>query len=227
MIKIRTGYSFRQAAGKIEDVLDRISEINSDYAPITDRASTFGFYKWAKECEKRKLKPVFGVELAVAGSLTERKTHIDYWTFIARDSLAPLNRLIEKATEQFYYQPLLTYDQAMNAENVNIMTGHRPQLDWTKPHPEVHIMLGPSSSKGLITQAWKNGWKFAASSDNRYPRESDRGFYEILCGRTAESHSYPQHILAPEEWLRSISHIGLDNEIIEQAETNSDFILDD
>ena len=72
-LKVRTGYSFRQAAGKLEEVMDRLQEIGSEYAPITDRASTFGFYRWSKLAKERGLKPVFGVELGVVGSVLRRR----------------------------------------------------------------------------------------------------------------------------------------------------------
>ena len=49
MLKIRTGYSFRAAAGKNDNVLDRLQELGHTVAPITDRASTFGFNRWKKK----------------------------------------------------------------------------------------------------------------------------------------------------------------------------------
>ena len=210
MLKVRTGYSFRQAAGKIEDVLSRLEEVGSAYAPITDRASTFGWYRWKKAAEKAGLKPVFGVELAVTPSANAPKPAVDHWTFIAQDDLGAINRLVELATTQFRYQPLLTVEQALAAEGVFKMTGHRPQLEWEKgPAGGVHVMLGPSSPRGVIRAALAHGWPLVASSDNRYPREGDRGFYEVLVGRNAESQSYAQHILSRDEWEASIAHHGL------------------
>jgi DNA polymerase III alpha subunit len=228
LLKVRTGYSFRQAAGKIEDVLSRLQEVGSSYAPITDRASTFGFYRWKKAAEKVGLKPVFGVELAVTPSANAPKPVVDFWTFTAKDDLGPINRLVELATTQFRYQPLLTLEQALAAEGVNKMAGHRPQLDWESgPTGGVGIMLGPSSPRGVIKQALAHGWPLIASSDNRYPREGDRGFYEVLVGRNAESQSYAQHILSPDEWRASIAHHGLSNFETDKALVNAAFYAND
>jgi len=222
MLKVRTGYSFRSAAGKVEAVLDRLEAIGSEYAPMTDRASTFGFFRWKKLAEKRGLKPVFGVELAVTDSINAKKPSVDYWTFIAQDSLAPINRLVELATTQFRYQPLLTLDQAIAAEGVSKMTGHRPQLDWEAgPIEGVNILLGPSTPVGVVRRAVANGWPLVASSDNRYPCEGDKGFYEVLCGRNAETQSYAQHILSPDEWLASVAHHGLEGQILKGARERS------
>lgn len=228
MLKIRTGYSFRQASGKLDDVMDRLKEIGATYAPITDRASTFGLYRWKKLADKAGLKPVFGVELAVTPSINAKKPAADYWTFTAKDSLAPINRLVELATTQFRYQPLLTLEQALEVEGVNKMTGHRPQLDWQSgPTGGVMVMLGPSSPRGVIRQALAHGWPLCASSDNRYVRAENRGFYEVLVGRNAETQSYAQHILSPDEWRESVAHLGLSDFELDKALVNAAFAAND
>lgn len=208
MLKIRTGYSFRQATGKLELVMERLKEINAPYAPITDRASTFGFYRWYKLAKATELKPVFGVELAVVKTLGEKRPNADYWTFIVQgDDLSPVNRLVELATNQFYFQPLLTVDQALNWEGVNKITGHRPMLDWSDEaeverwrKAGVIFPLAPSSIPGIMRRAIDNGFHLTATSDNRFTCEGDDSFYETLVGRNADLQAYPQHILSEQEW---------------------------
>ena len=208
MLRIRTGYSFRQATGKLELVMERLKEIGAPYAPITDRASTFGFYRWYKLAKAAGLKPVFGVELAVVKNLGEKRPNADYWTFVAKgDELAPINRLVELATNQFYFQPLLTIDQALNWEGVNKITGHRPMLDWSDEaeverwrKAGVIFPLAPSSIPGIMRRAIDGGFALAATSDNRYTCAEDDSFYETLVGRNADLQAYPQHILSEQEW---------------------------
>jgi len=65
MIRVRTAYSFRSAAGKIEEVMSALKEKGYSTAPITDRASAFGWSKWSKLAAKEGMRPIFGVELAV------------------------------------------------------------------------------------------------------------------------------------------------------------------
>src|SRR3546814_3028287 len=55
--------SFRTAFGPLEEVMDAI---DSDYAPIADRASTFGYNNWTKLAAKRGKKPIYGVEIGRA-----------------------------------------------------------------------------------------------------------------------------------------------------------------
>lgn len=224
MLKIRTGFSFRQATGKLELVMERLKTIGAEYAPITDRASTFGFYKWSKLADKAGLPPVFGVELAVVRNLGEKKPNTDYWTFIARDSLAPVNRLVELATNQFYFQPLLTIDQALSWEGVEKIAGYRAQLDWEDPGEVsawfaagVHFPLGPSSIPGITRRAIAGGFPLVATGDNRYTEPEDAAFYETLVGRNADLQAFPQHILSGEEWRTNAEGFGFAPEVMEAA----------
>ena len=70
---IRTGYSFKRAFGHLTDVHKRVIECDYPAAVIADTANTFGFVKWSKLCDKAKIKPVFGVELAVVPDLADKK----------------------------------------------------------------------------------------------------------------------------------------------------------
>lgn len=221
MLKIRTGYSFRAAAGKLDKVLDRLQLLGHTHAPITDRASTFGFYRWKKGCDARGMKPVFGVELAVTASINAKKPSVDYWTFIAKYSVEPINALVTLATTQFRYQPLLTLEQALAAEGVFKMVGHRPPMelwDLDELPADTAIGLMPSTPVAVVKRALDKGWPFVASGDNRFPSAADKGFYEVVAGRNSETQTYPQHILNSEEWTKSVSHHNIGGEIIFAAE---------
>jgi DNA polymerase III alpha subunit len=186
----------------------RLKEIGAEYAPITDRASTFGWTRWGKVCKAHDLKPVFGVEIGVTPSLNETRPTVDHWTFIAKDSVKPLNDLLALATQQFRYQPLLTIPQAFAAaKQCYVAMGKAPQIDWEMPKKKrggVMLTLSPSSSPVVIRKALANGWPLVAASDNRFPRSEDAEFYQILCGRAAETQTYPQYILSEKEWLEAI-----------------------
>jgi DNA-directed DNA polymerase III PolC len=226
MIRVRTGYSFRSAAGGIEDVMSRLQECDYPAAPITDRSSTFGWVKWSKLAKKNGLKPVFGVELAVTDSIHAKKPAVDYWTFIAHDSLRPLNQLIETATEQFRYEPLLTYAQAQDITGVSRIIGSRSLLEHVMPSDDIHVSLAPSSSKGYIRAALAKGLIPVAASDNKYARREDQGFYEIVCGRGASVQTYDQHIQTPAEWAQSVARLGLAESCLKGAFAASAAILE-
>lgn len=203
-VRIRTGFSFRSAVGKIDAVMSRLTEIGATHAPITDTASAFGWVKWKKAAEKAGLKPVFGVELAVTPSINEKKPAVDYWTFIAKDSLVPLHELIALATEQFRYQPLLTREQAWARSDVFTVMGHRTDFSAVPPGDHLFVALSPSLAKGQVKRALEAGHRLVAASDNRYPRIGGQGLYETIAGRNASTQSFPQWIMSDEEWARDI-----------------------
>ena len=220
MLRVRTGYSFRNSAGMIENVFARLQEVGATYAPISDRASTFGWVRWNKLAKKGGLKPLFGVELAVTQSLNAKKPSVDYWTFFAKDDIRDVNELVYLATSQFRYEPLLTYEQAERTKGVIKVVGSRSILSEFKPQEDLYISLSPSTSKGYFTEAMNLGHKFVATSDNKYTSDGDEGFYEVLCGRGASTQTYAQHILSEDEWRKSVRRIA-PQDIIDRSWTTA------
>lgn len=213
-MKQRTGYSFRTAYGHLPDVM---AATPWSFAPITDRASTFGFNRWTKLAKKLDRRPVYGVELAVTPSIHEKKPVRTYMTFMARRSLAPIHALVERATQQFRYEPLITYEdlQRINLDEVAILLGRKPLVDNFKPLPGMYLDVSPATPRPVINWAREQGVSLIASSDNVYPTAEDVQAYEILLGRGASSQTYPQHILSHDEWLM---HTGLGRELIDATE---------
>lgn len=215
-MRVRTGYSFRTAAGMIEDVMDRVKQIGYQSAPISDRASTFGWVRWNKLAKKSGLRPLFGVELAVTDSLMAKKPTVDYWSFFAIDDIAVINRLVLLATQQFRYEPLLTYEQANEVVGAVKIIGSRSNLHLAKNDENTFVALSPSVAKGYVKQASDLGFRFIASSDNKFPRPEDEGFYEVLCGRGASTQTYDQFLQDEGQWRRSVGRVA-SPELIESA----------
>jgi len=225
--RIRTGYSFRQAAGKIDDVIAKLLECNFKNAPITDVASTFGFVPWSKSCAKAGLKPIYGAELAISASPNETKPIFDHCTFLAIGDIAPVNRLVNMATNQFRYQPLLSVDQFNNAKDVIKIVGRRLPLDQIKRDENTYLALSPSVNPGYVREALRKGFGLIACSDNRYVDKSDFSFYETLVGRNAGSQTYPQHILSDDEWLTwMVDDLEISTDICQAALRLRDRVLD-
>lgn len=228
---VRTGYSFRQAAGAIDEVISRIVETGSKDACICDIASTFGFLRWKKEAEKAGLKVSFGIELAVSTERQAKKPNSDNWRFIAKDTIKPINDLAKLATSQYRYKPLLSINQAYSSDCFKIIGPnpywvHDNEYSWIKPKEDLFIALGPSTSKYIAQKALERGFEFISVSDNRYPRKEDAGFYEVLCGRNASLQTYDQHIQSSDEWRESVSHLGLTKELIESSISNRQSVMD-
>jgi DNA polymerase III alpha subunit len=203
-MRLRTGFSFRKAVGLLSDVMERVQANGWPVAPITDRASTFGFAKWEALAQKSGLRPVFGIELAVVESVNEKKPAADYWTFLAIDELQPLHELLALATRNFRYEPLLSYEDAQAADGLIKIVGHRAKLDRVSPGEGLYYGLGPATAKGHLKRAMDLGLEVVATTDNYYPNRDDLGFYEVVCGRGASTQSYDQHIQSDDEWVKSI-----------------------
>lgn len=199
-MRVRTGYSFRQAVGTVDSVIARLTAIGYPVAPISDRASTFGFVKFTKAAKKAGLRPIYGVELGVTDMVKAKRPIVDYWTFFAKKDLRAINDLVELATTQFHREPLITYEQALAAKGVIKIAGSRAQLDKMKKQRDLYVGLSPSCARGYIHEATKRGYKLIAMSDNRFPTIEDAPLYELIAGRNAQRQTYPQHILSKEEW---------------------------
>lgn len=211
-VRIRTGYSFREAVGHINEVAQRLADLGFTAAPITDTASTFGFVKWSKLCKKFNMKPVFGLELAVTDSINAKKPVFDNWCFLAINSIEPLNELLAQATNQFRYRPLITYDQANAVQGCFKIVGHKSNLDLVVNDERTFIALAPSTARGYFRRAKEKGFRFASASDNKYTDVNDQAFYEITIGRNASLQTYPQHILSHERWATAVSAVATPEE---------------
>lgn len=206
-MRTRTGFSFRNAVGHLPDVISRLQELKWKVAPISDTNSTFGFNRWTKAAKKADLRPVYGVELAVAtATIGDEKSAQSYWTFFAKDSLRSLHDLVGTATGQ---DGELTYKQALAFDGIKI-AGERSQLSNIKDPKtkDLYVSLSPSTSKGLFTEAKKRGFKFIACSDNSYTRKEDIEFYRITLGKRANTQTYPQWLLSDAEWRNAVQYVA-------------------
>jgi DNA polymerase III alpha subunit len=208
-MRIRTGYSFHNAYGHLDEVASRLKEIGWPRQPISDTTSTYAFTRWSKMVPK----PLYGIELAVAQADLE-KAPIDLWSFFAIKDLGTLHRLVGLATKQpkdedgneIRKSVSLSYEQAQKAKGVVKVAGNRALLEHMHPRTEnLFVALSPSMPIGLYRQARDAGYKFIASSDNAYPRIEDKEIYRLALGRRSNVATYPQHILMDQEWRDAIS----------------------
>ena len=203
MIRMRTGYSFREAYGSLEEYAQLILDAGCEYAPITDRANSYGWVRWDK-IVSGFAKPVFGVELAVSPAPEAKRPIFDYWTFLGLDAVS-LNDLIAQAWDQFRYRPLLTVGQAMEAGGVIPVIGRKTPLPSLQAHiegrlaegRETYVGVGPGVSMAFYGALRDMGAKPVLAGANLYPSPGDKVGWEIVAGRNASSQSWPQHWLSP------------------------------
>lgn len=200
-MRLRTGYSFRNVFGPLAEVMDKVE---TDFAPITDRASTFGFVNWTKLCEERGKKPIYGLEVSVSPEITAKKVTRSPFTFIATESITWLHKIMAQASEQFRYEPLLDYHWlGVIPHHIAIIPGRNALLHLLDPdRPNLYIPDGPGTPASHYEWADKHGVPLIATGDNYYVDSDDRAVYEVLAGFNASSQSFPMHILTEAELRR-------------------------
>lgn len=219
---IRTGYSFGAAVGDIDEVLDRLVSLGWTHAPIADRNSTFGFSKWTAGCKARGLKPVYGVEIGVSTDRYAKKPDVDYFVFLAKNDVRHINKLVALATDQTNHEPMLSYEQALGAEGVFILTGSNPNLEamdrlakiirvkgergsvsvigGLRALPDfVYVSVTPSTPLAVISHFYKTLAPFVIRPDNQFCGPGDDILYHTVCDRWSRSRTTPQHIASDEE----------------------------
>lgn len=196
-LRIRSGYSFGVAYGFLEDVMNRIE---TPYAPLTDRASTYAFNSWSKLAKERGKKPIHGIEIAVTDSPNAKQMNFNHVTLMPTTHLGPANRALELAFSKFRYEPLLTYDDLNRLDpSVKVILGRRINPELLDEEREWYYAVGPSTIPFMRKTAAQRGWKPIASSDNMYPAPADEHAYQLMLGRSAASQTWAQHILTDEE----------------------------
>lgn len=205
----KSGYSFRQAVGSVDALVERLAELGYEYAPLADIASVFGHVHLRDACKKHGLKPVYGVSLNVTPAIEAKKPATDLFSFYAVDDLQPLYELIRLATSQFRYTPLLKYEQVNAIDNLIVVTGSTARLDELLPRDNVYVGLAPSCAIGYVNWAKDRGFQFTMMQDQRYIREDDFNWYETTTGRNARAQTYPMHVLSENDWRAACEERGL------------------
>ena len=176
-------------------------------------------------CEDKKIRPVFGIELAVTDSINAKRPTVDHWVFLAQNDIGDINRLTEIATRQFRYQPLLTYEQACHAPGVFKIMGYKSQLDHVEHGTDLFAGLSPACSRGYVTAIKNKKIPFLAVGENVFTIPEQNGFYEVVAGRNSSMQSYPQHILTQDEWEEAVSYVGFSKTQLNDIWKNSRQIL--
>ena len=203
-LKLRTEYSFRNAYGPVEKV---INATEGDSIGICD-AGTWGHVAFRDACKKANKKPIYGVEIAFVDDARSReKQPHNFMSFLAKsnDGLREIYELVTRSTDNFYYIPRLDYSDLFHlSEEIIILSGANPNWGMLpSTHKEnLYIEIGPTSTKKAL-ESIEKGFKPVAVSDNFYPSTTDKKVYEVLAGRNRQSRTKPMHIL--NEWeLRSV-----------------------
>ena len=106
-------YSLLDGLQKVPEMLDRVKELNMTAVGLTDHGTLSGAIEFYKECKKRDLKPIVGVETYVAPRLhTDKAGRQDmnpYHLVLLAENMTGYHNLIKLVTiaqlEGFYAKP--------------------------------------------------------------------------------------------------------------------------
>ena len=113
-----THYSLLDGLQKVPDMLDWVQELGQTAVAITDHGTLSGAIDFYKECKKRDIKPIIGMEAYVSPRKhTDKSTREDrtpyHLTLLATNEIGYKN-LVKLSTianlEGFYYKPRIDRD---------------------------------------------------------------------------------------------------------------------
>lgn len=212
----RTEYSFNYAYGPLDKVIAVVGD--EPAMGICDRAGTWGHVQFNKKMKAAGKKPIFGVELAVVPEPDRKEAEkgkrfenqqVAFFQFIARSDagLRSIYELTTLASEQFYWQPRISYGQSFDittdvivVPGKNLLAGEvRKVWKVNRDKDRTFLPLVPDSYSYIQNIADGLGIRILAASNNFYPRPEDRKAYEIVA-RFTDRRTTPMHILRRWEW---------------------------
>lgn len=108
---------------KFEEYIVKAKENNMKAIAFTEHGNCFNWYKKYITCKENNIKFIFGIEVYITKSLTE-KVRDNYHTCLYaknNDGIKEINKLISQANNRkdghFYYVPRITIDEFLNLSN--------------------------------------------------------------------------------------------------------------
>lgn len=151
-----SGFSLRYGASHPERLAERAAERGMGALALTDRDTLAGAVRFAKACERAVVRPIFGVELAVApagraegdGRAHRLRTPARGGAFV--DESAPRVTFLARDGARGWAELC----RLVTAAHAAVPDGGRPLLDRSAPPAEgLTVLLGPASEVGRALAA--------------------------------------------------------------------------
>ncbi|HRI36645.1 MAG TPA: PHP domain-containing protein [bacterium] len=115
-LRVKSHYSFLSGLGKPAKFVERAKELSMSGVALTDAGNLYGSFEFYKACREAGIKPIIGVEFAVAESgrtSRDRNQNIYRILLLARDNEGYRN-LIELVSASYltgyYFEPRVDFD---------------------------------------------------------------------------------------------------------------------
>lgn len=209
-LKIRTEYSFKQAYGRLPQVVERLAALGTPAAGMVEvGGGTWGHVQWEKQLTAAGIQPMFGAEFVVRMG-EDRPT-----CWVLAEDTASLYQLTTEAFETKYYGAALTEERMAAARGLVRFAGaalSAPEaFDYVDATPASPLMQRRAAALSSHT-----GKPLVLVSDNAYPALADADAYKVF-GRVVKV--TPQHILSRAELRAAFG--GLTDSEFERAVTST------
>ncbi|MEI8339850.1 MAG: DNA polymerase III subunit alpha, partial [bacterium] len=112
-LHVHSHYSLLNALPQIGALIKTAKKMNMPALALTDNGNMYGTIEFYKDCKKKELKPIIGMDMYVAArSRNDKQSGIDNrrtrWVLLAKDNTGYHNLVILTTlahTEGFYYKP--------------------------------------------------------------------------------------------------------------------------
>lgn len=206
-LRVRTGYTYREAYGRADEVVKRLKEIGCGAAAIVD-AATWGHVRWEKALDKAELQPMFGMEIPILSIEEAEDGELDYSKFKPRAwMLAADTRAFYNATSKCVVGKGLTAAEFGDLEGViRFPGGACDQLSYANNQYD-YMDINPSSllqAKLAIEQARLEGAPMVITSYNDMP---DVGSERFAYAWEVRESVGPRHISTEAEIWEHLQHV--------------------
>jgi DNA polymerase III alpha subunit len=172
-LRVRSGYSYRNAYGRMNEIVDRLKTIGCESAAIVDHA-TWGHVRWEQAATKAELVPIFGMEIPIItlGADGEPSKFKPVAWVLAEDTKKFYN-----ATSRSTVAKGLTPEQFGALEGVIKFAG--AAINVLTPDQYDIIDINPSSfilARKCVDTALEFGKPIVITSYNDMPQESDKTY---------------------------------------------------
>lgn len=118
-LHLHSEYSLQDSVIQIKNLVQTLKEYNQDSVALTDHSSTAGWFNLNKETNNNNIKPIFGNEFYMTDSYEEKSKKRYHLVCLAKNNEGILNirKLQRIAVENFYYKPLLSYEDLYKNKN--------------------------------------------------------------------------------------------------------------
>lgn len=207
-LALRSEFSFRSTLQHI----DRLPTEGVSAIGVADLGNTFSHIQLEKLCDKKGIKPIFGVRLMVVKNPKHRPkkgegqgNYGPTYILIAKDSegLREIYRLVKKSYDNFYYRANIGLIDVFNlSDSVFVIADHfevEERIDYI------------AVNHGTSLKAMDSKIPKVFINNNLYPSPDMRETYQLMCGSRKtgrgysynfDSYTYPSHVLSTAEFLQ-------------------------